>query len=361
MITNQAIHSNLAIPPGEYLEEVLDDLGMTKNELARRMGRPASKLSPIFKGEKAITPDTALQLERVVGVPAHIWIGLESEYRLTLARQAETKPQEQVPAETALVKKFCYHELVQAGEVKKHSHAKKKVSELRSFFGVMSLESVLALPRYQAAFRYGKAGQRSPEAVAAWLRLGERRAQRLYCAPFNENRLRTSLDELRAMTLQPPENFQKDLQAKLAAGGVALIICPHFPKTKAHGATFRLGRDKAVLMITIRGKWADIFWFSLFHEIGHILLHKRQAVILEDDSNDHREKEADAFAANALIPPEAYKQFVERGRFYPGDIKSLAQAAGIHPGIVVGRLQHEKLLPPQYGNDLRERYEWAGS
>jgi len=110
-------------------------------------------------------------------------------------------------------------------------------------------------------------------------------------------------------------------------------------------------------MITIRGKWADIFGFSLFHEIGHILLHKRPAVILEDDSNDQREKEADAFAADALIPPEAYKQFVERGRFYSRDIKSLAQTVGIHPGIVVGRLQHEKLLPPHYYNDLRERYE----
>jgi len=140
---------------------------------------------------------------------------------------------------------------------------------------------------------------------------------------------------------------------------VVLIISPHFPKTKAHGATFWLGRDKAVLMITIRGKWADIFWFSLFHEIGHILLHKRQFVILEDDSTDQREKEADMFAENTLIPSDAYKQFVKRGRFYSGNIKSLAQAVGIHPGIVVGRLQHEKLLPQQYGKNFRERYEWT--
>lgn len=92
MATNGAVHSDLAIPPGEYLEEVIRGLGMTKDELARRMDRPASKVSPIFKGEKAITPETALQLEKVVGVPAHIWTGLEAEYRLTLARQEKSQP-----------------------------------------------------------------------------------------------------------------------------------------------------------------------------------------------------------------------------------------------------------------------------
>jgi HTH-type transcriptional regulator/antitoxin HigA len=87
MATKKDLHSDLAIPPGEYLEEVIADLGMTKAELARRIDRPPCKLSAIFKGTKAITPDTALRLEKVVNIPAHIWVGLESEYRLTLARQ----------------------------------------------------------------------------------------------------------------------------------------------------------------------------------------------------------------------------------------------------------------------------------
>jgi HTH-type transcriptional regulator/antitoxin HigA len=88
-MNDRSVNSDLAVPPGEYLEEVLEELCMTNNELAKRMDRPAPKLSTIFKGEKAITPDTVLRLERVVGVPAHIWIGLESEYRLALARTEE--------------------------------------------------------------------------------------------------------------------------------------------------------------------------------------------------------------------------------------------------------------------------------
>src|SRR5690606_38631493 len=96
MMTNsislrEEIHSDLPIPPGEFLEEVLEDLGMSKDELAKRMNRPAAKLSAIFRGDKALTPDTALQLEKVTNVPAHIWNGLESEYRLTLARLQEHK------------------------------------------------------------------------------------------------------------------------------------------------------------------------------------------------------------------------------------------------------------------------------
>lgn len=361
MVTNNAIHSNLAIPPGEYLEEVLDELGMTKDELARRMGRPATKLSQIFKGGKAITSDTALQLEMVTGVPAHIWTGLEAEYRLTLARQEQVLREDQLTAETKLVANYPYNELVKAGEIRRHTKPVDRVLALQEYFGVMSLESVLKLKRYNVAFRSGKTarGERKPEAIAAWLRMGERRAQRMHCSPFSEDQLIAALDDLRAMTRQTPDEFQEPLRSLLADCGIALVICPHFSKTKTHGATFWLGGKKGVLMITIRGKWADIFWFSLFHEIGHILLHGRQTVILEDDREDNRETEADVFAADKLIPLDAYQNFIQTGEFYQKDIVSLAEEIDIDPGIVVGRLQHDELLRHQWGNDLRSRYTWT--
>ncbi|HPS03447.1 MAG TPA: HigA family addiction module antitoxin [Candidatus Sumerlaeota bacterium] len=353
----ETIHSDLAIPPGEYLEEVLENLGMSKDELARRMGRPASKLSEIYKGAKAITPETALQLERVLGVPAHIWSGLESEYRLVLARQEEAKRTEQLREEVAFVPKFCYRELVQANEVPQSRSPLEKVRILQEFFGVMSLKTVLKSQRYQAAFRCGRSGERSSEAVAAWLRLGERRAQSQYCAPFDKRKLLNALEDLRAMTLKAPAEFQKPLQESLSECGVALVICPHFQKTYTHGATFWLGREKAVIMLTIRGKWADIFWFSLFHEIGHILLDDCQSVILEDGGESKREEKADRFAADTLIAPEAYEEFLRANRFYEEDILSFARIQKIHPGVVVGRLQHEHEIDQRWHNDLRARYE----
>lgn len=360
MVTEKGIQSNQAIPPGEFLEEVIQELGMSKDDLAHRIDRPATKLSGIFKGERAITSDTALRLEKAVGVPAHIWVGLEAEYRLTLARQEERRREDKLKDEASLVSKYPYQDLVKAGEIEKHSRGVDKARALQDFFGVISLTKIPELRRYQAAFRTGRSsrGERTPEAVAAWLRMGERRAQRMECAPFDEKRLRAVLNDLRAMTLEPPEKFQEPLLRTLADLGVALIICPHFAKTKTHGATFWLGREKAVMMITIRGKWSDIFWFSLFHEIGHILYHSRQGVILEDNGEDQREKEADTFASNTLIPKKAYKMFVKGEKFYNDSIRAFADEIMIDPGIIVGRLQHDGKLPQSWGNRLRSRYHW---
>ena len=115
-------------------------------------------------------------------------------------------------------------------------------------------------------------------------------------------------------------------------------------------------------MLTIRSSWADIFWFSLFHEIGHLLLHSKQTVFLEGDIRENDlnkpERQADRFAADVLIPPNEYKSFLKAKVFYPEDIEIFAQRLGIHPGIVVGRLQHDGRFKSSWHNRLRSRYEW---
>lgn len=359
-VADALYHSNLAIPPGEYLEEVIEDLGMTKDELAKRMDRPASKLSHIFKGEKAITPETAIRLEKVVGVPAHIWTGLEAEYRLALARQEDAEQEMRLRAETKYVRKFCYAELAKLGEVDEHTKPIEKVRELHRFFGTLSLATIPTLTRYRPAYRLGAAGGRSPEALAAWIRLGERRAAGIDCEPFCRARLRQALPDLRALTWQDPQRFMPALEERLASCGVALAACPHFPKTKAHGAAFHLRADKVVLMITMRGRWADIFWFRLFHEIGHILHHSLKEMIVEDEETSQREAEADQFAAETLIPQSAYESMVDAGRFNERTVSAFAKKIGVHPGIVVGRLQHEKRIEPNRLNGLRMRFDGRG-
>jgi HTH-type transcriptional regulator/antitoxin HigA len=361
---NQEVYSDLAIPPGEYLEEVIAELGMSKDELSKRLNRPAPKLSAIFKGEKSITPETALQLEKVVGVPAHIWNGLEAEYRLVQARARELKKQEQLKDEICFVKPFCYSELVKYGIVAKKSRPIDKVIELQNFFGVTSLKTVGTLSRYQPAFRSSKR-DRSPEAVAAWLRVGELRAQKTNCLPFDKARLAEALKSIRSMTKQSLDQFEKNLHRLLAACGVAIVIFPHFPKTYAHGATFWLGREKAVVMMTIRYQWADIFWFTLFHEIFHILKHKRQLVILEGDIDDPEylkmEDEANRFAAEVLIPTTEYAKFIAKGRFFKDEIKSFAAHIGVSPGVVVGRLQNDGHIERSWHNGLRTKFQWKSN
>ena len=168
------------------------------------------------------------------------------------------------------------------------------------------------------------------------------------------------------MTPQTPEGLHDNLHEVLADSGVAFVLCPHLPGTYAHGAIFWLRREKAVVMMTLGYKRADIFWFSLFHELGHILLHhNRQAVIPEgiagDKSFNKQEAQADLFAADTLIPPMSYQEFVKRRRFYPVGVERFASQLGISPGIVVGRLQNDKYLNRSWHNRLRTRFDWGST
>lgn len=360
METNREFHSDLAIPPGDYLLEVTESLGMPQAELARRMGRPIQAVSEIIKGHKAITPETALQLEEVVGVPAHIWTGLESEYQLAKARE---NIESQIEEETEMVMQFPYPEMAKLGLVKATRNRVEKVRELRRFFAVASLRNLAEVRSYAPAFRQTNSGKISHESLAAWLRAGELAAREINTGPFDAKRLKETLPELRAITRESPAVFVPRLTELLAACGAALVLIPHLPKTCTNGATFWLGKDKAVLMMTIRGRWADIFWFSLFHELGHILLHDKRHVFLEDGEPgpdwQKQEEEADSFARKLLIPDDEYERFVkETFPFSKDAIDNFADAIGISPGVVIGRLQHDGRLPNTH-NMHRVQLKWA--
>lgn len=360
MMTSSAIHSDLAIPPGEFVLEVAGDLGMSQADLARRMGRPPQALNEIIKGEKMITPETALQLEQVLAVPAHIWTGLEAEYQLVKARHQETEALEH---EVSVLDRFPYRHMANLQWVEKTRDKLKQVQELRRFFGVASLHNLGGVKAYSPAFRQAVKSESSPEALAAWLRAGESEARRIETKPYSEKNLRAELANICILSTQAPNYFLPQLRNALARCGVGFVLHPHLPKTYVNGAIFWLASDKAALMMSIRGSWADIFWFSLFHEIGHVLLHDRRHTFLENMVDDpqwrKQEHEADAFARNTLIPPTQYERFVARRELSTATIRAFANDLKIAPGIVVGRLQHDKILPPYQQNGLRMRYQWG--
>jgi HTH-type transcriptional regulator/antitoxin HigA len=358
MKTNTYYNSDLAIPPGEYLQEVIDELGMSQTELAKRMGRPTQAINEIVRCEKAITPETAIQLEDVTGVPSPIWNGLEAEFRLILAKQREVQ---NLASETALVAQFPYTQIAKLGFLRKTRHAIEKVTELRRFFGVASLYNLETVDGYEPAFRQGKGGKASSYALIAWLRMAEIKARAVDCASFNANQLKFTLPPIRALTQKTPDFFLPVLNELLGKCGVAFILQPHLPKTYAHGATFFLG-EKAVLVMSIRGAWADVFWFSLFHEIGHILLHSKRQRFVENDALDpalqKQEDEADAFAQETLIPSKHWQAFVTKGEFSIQNIQGFADEMGIAPGIVTGFLRHHQYLPMS-NHSHRVQYQWV--
>ena len=215
---------------------------------------------------------------------------------------------------------------------------------------------------YRIAYRRSPSFKSAPEAVAAWLRWGEMKAERAACQPFEEKHFREVLREIRGLTEQPVETFRPCMEDLSASAGVAVVFTPELPGTRLSGAARWLTKDKALIQLSLRHKSDDHLWFTFFHEAGHILLHgKKQSFIDEQGAyNSNEEDEADRFATNLLIPPLDWRQFVERGLFSNQSVISFAQELRIAPGIVVGRLQHEGLIA--FGsrlNRLKRRYQWS--
>lgn len=360
MITETVFISDMAIPPGEYLEEVLEDVEISQAELARRMGRPPQAINEIIKGDKAITPETALQLEQVLGVSAQFWSNLEAEFRLILAKQ---KQQEEIKLEESLISKFPYLHLSRLNLVEKTRDKPKKVVELRRFFGVSSLKHIRTVKEFAPAFRQQEKSTTSQESLASWLRAGHVLADKREVNKFNKGKLEQSIPKLRELTnVIEPNDLIKKITSVLADCGVVLVLVPTFPKSYTTGATFWIGKNKAVIMMSLRGAWSDIFWFSLFHEIGHILLHDKRVTFLEsgkfDSQYKKQESEADTYSQKSLIPLNAYKNFLKDEDFSSLSIKKFSESIGIFPGIVTGRLQHDKKLPHTIHHH-RIRYKWT--
>lgn len=365
MATSDRIESDLAVPPGEYLQEVLEEVEMSQAELSRRLGRPVQAVNEIVKGVKAITPESALQLQQVLPVPAHVWTGLEEAYRLALAKAKEDR---KLDDENGLVDVSLYRKLADGGQVasidgRSPEGRRNRVRELRRFFGVASLENVPNVGTYRAAFRVGAAGGTEAYALATWLRWGEISASSQGVeAKFDRGRLREALLRLRQCTCTAPDAWIPSIRGELERCGVAFAVVPHLPKTRAHGAAFWPKPTLPVVQLSLRGKRGDIFWFSLFHEIGHLLLHGKREVFVSDAPPSARaatdeERQANAFARDQLVPPRPYEAFRSEGDLTENAIRAFATNISVHPSIVLGRLQRDGALPHHRYGHLHQRID----
>ena len=356
---------DMVSPPGETILETIEEYGMSQAELAGRMGRPKKTINEIIKGKAAISPDTAIQLEHVLGVPASFWMRREQHYRESLARSAERK---RLSAATAWLSKMPIREMVKKGWIRNFTNPAEQVEELLNYFAIASpeqWEAVWLNPK--VAFRKSLSFSSSPEALAAWLRKGEIEAQSIQCASYSAERFKHALREIRSLTRDTSDGFELRMQALCAEAGVAVVLVPQLSETRASGATQWLATDKALLQLSLRYKKNDQFWFSFFHEAGHILLHGKRDAFIDDGQDDgnlqgnaDKEQEANRFAADLLIDPDLYKQFVaSNNRFSKVAIQQFATELGIAPGILVGRLQYDQHLPFTHCNDLKETFSWA--
>jgi plasmid maintenance system antidote protein VapI len=336
---------------------MLDTVGMTKTELAERIGKTPKHLVDIIKHGAPITPTTAMELEKALGAPASFWNNRERRYRESLARREERKRLEK---EIPNLRRFPVNEMVKAGWITRQKNKVDQIHELLRFFGVASFDQWERLWfSYNPAYRQSKAFKSSPEAGSAWLRQGELQAQSIECQPFNRDKFRAAFDYIRQLTRTEPEQFEPKTVRLCAAAGVAVVFTPPIKGAPIYGATRWLTVNKALIQLSSRGKFEDLLWFTFFHEAGHILFHGKKEIFIEDDNpQTDKEKEADKFAANFLIPPKKWREFVLSKKYRSAEsVKEFAERIGISPAIVVGRLQHQQLIPYTHLNGLRRRFD----
>lgn len=174
--------------------------------------------------------------------------------------------------------------------------------------------------------------------------------------------LRRVLAGIRQLTVKPPEVFQSKVIRLCAEAGVAVVFVPEIPQIRASGATWWMNPSKAVIQLSLRYKSDDQLWFSFFHEAGHIILHGKKDIFIKGDNKDSdKEKEADRFASDIFIPPKKYRQFIQSGKCSKAAIQNFASEIGIAPGIVVGRLQHDRKIHHSFCNDLKKRFQWKNA
>lgn len=341
----------IAIPPGFTIKEQLEDREMSQKEFAARMGFSQKHVSQLIKGDVQLTPETASKLEMVLGIPARFWNNLESIYQEKLQK---ANAENQIDEEIARAKHFPYAEMAKQGWVIPTRKQNERVVQLRHFFEVANLgyldKDELIMP---IACRRKKESEDTDYALMAWTQQVKREARKINTAKYNPTALQNSLEDIRHMTMEDPSDFGPRLIELLSRCGIALVYLAHLKGSYLNAATFIDG-SKYVVGMSVRGRAADIFWFNLFHELGHILYgHINQ----DEGTSQLDESKADSFASDALIPSEEFEMFVNSCALTRPMIRTFANEIGIAPGIVVGRLQKEGLIEYSQFNDLKQQYK----
>ena len=345
--------SYIATPPGATIKEQLHDRGMSQKEFAARMDMSEKHISKLINGSVHLTPETAVRLEMVLGVPAKFWNNLEAIYREKIIK---AEAENAMDADVEIAKQFPYSEMAKFGWVPETRDAREKVVYLRKYFEVVELSLLGNEQITRIACRRLAITEKSDLALMAWAQEAKIKARNVQTAAINIKGLIAAMPEMRKMTLLKPKEFCPKIKKCLADCGIALVFLPHLKGSFLQGASFQ-DSNKIVVGLTARGKDADKFWFSLFHEFAHIALgHVGQP----NGTSDADEKAADQWSSDTLITSGDFERFRREKDYSERSVLRFAKAQGIAPGIVVGRMQLEGMIKYSMLNNLKEKYEIAG-
>lgn len=345
------------VPPGQTLLDWLERVDMTQAEFARRTRLTPKHINQVVKGTVGISPDVALAFERVTAIPARYWTQLDANFQ-----SARHKAQEAIELEPHLhlVDLFPLRALEKLGILDKSKSKLAQFRTLLNFFAVADATALQDVWMQPTLYRLSPSFDANQAALATWLRLAELEAIDIETAKFDEARCRAALADMRSLSTLPGIEWLEPLRDLAASVGVALVVLKELPGCRVNGAACWLSPDKAMIVLSLRHRRNDIFWFTLFHEMCHVLRHSKKTTFIDVKGSgiaEELEAEANAFASKTLIPPAAAARLVELTTI--AQVQAFAQEIGVAAGIVVGRMQHDGLIPHSQWNRLIERYRFS--
>jgi HTH-type transcriptional regulator / antitoxin HigA len=364
---SQEFEPSWVSPPGDTIQDLLRARGMSSAQFAEAMQQTQEEVRDLIDGRLTLTIKIAQRLSTVIGASTQFWMSRDYLYRERAGRlQAESKD---------WLAGMPIGDMIRLGWITPRPRATEEAAAVLRFFDVSSLPAWRQ--RYSrierlTAFRTSRTFESSPGAVAAWLREGERRASEAKCDRWDPVRFNALLGQIRTLTrVGDPRRFLPKLVELCATAGVIVVLLKAPTGCRASGATQFLASDRALLMLSFRHLTDDHFWFSFFHEAGHLLLHSQSSLFVEGLDEDARttnnvelddlfaepEREANSFAEQMLIPTDAQTEF----RALRADARSVlrfASSIGVSTGIVVGQLQHAGRVRRNQLNSLKRRYDW---
>ncbi|MGK7896897.1 MAG: HigA family addiction module antitoxin [Xenococcus sp. (in: cyanobacteria)] len=349
-------------PPGDTIADILEEKDWTQTQFAQRLGYTTKHVSLLINGKAPITEETAVKLTKVLGSSEKFWLNREANYRAQLAQIEEKKLLE---SWVGWLEKLPVKELMKQGKIaKRRLDSQNKpfvVKDMLSFFGVASPEGWNKFyVGKQVAYRRTKEDQSDLGAITSWLRIGELEAEKQDCPNYNKSKFQKAVKAMRSLTVLPSVEFLPLLQQQCRESGVVFVLVRSIPRAHVSGVARWLNPHKALIQLSLYGKSNDRFWFTFFHEVAHILLHSKDDIFLDEwskgkDVPSKQEEEANRWARDFLIPPKYTAELSNLNS--QEQVRIFADRLGIHPGIVVGRLQHDKIIDQTCINGLKEKLD----
>ncbi len=342
-------------PPGRLLSEELRQRGWSQADFALIIGRPPRVVNEIIKAKRAVTPETALALGSALGTGAQFWLNMESSYQLSKVR-IELEP---IGRRARIYERFPIREMQKRGWIPTTSNLDKLERSVLDFFGIATIDADLCFAHAAKRTSY-----EPPSPIqAAWLSRVRHLCAHQTVGPYKSKRLADLYAQLRHY-LREPEDV-KHVAKLLSPVGIRFVVVEALPGSKIDGACLWLTKTAPAIALSLRYDRHDMFWHALLHELDHIEHEEGQDVpmldrdlfVYDQKTKPAEELRANDNAADRLIPSHNFDAFVAQANksYSEANIIRFADRMKIHPGIVVGRLQHSECIPWSSYNFLKSK------